>query len=381
MMKFDKMILWLFLSLLVFPFTSCGGDSDEVVAAVPTNLEVSYIIEGATTGNRAGGGSGVVVFTASATDATTYTFTYDGATEAAQDGRKMYTFTTPGTNDYTVTVHAYNADNESVSKDVTVTVYVSNGEGATTGQSFKDQRLSIATDSDYSTLVYADEFEVDGNVPNADYNQEIGGHGWGNNESQYYTNRTSNSFIKDGMLHIVAKKENYEGMNYTSARLTTQGLHEFQYGRFEIKAQLPTGVGTWPAIWMLGANISSVGWPACGEIDIMEHVGHSQNDIHHSLHTTGSHGATVNTKHSKIADVSTTFHVYTCVWTPTDISFYVDDEHKYTYTPSTMTNTHWPFNKPQFLLFNIAMGGTWGGNISGSFTQSEMLIDYVRVYQ
>lgn len=380
-MKIDKMIPWLLMSFMAFPFVSCGGGSDEAIAAVPTNLEVSYTIEGATTAASTGDGSGVVKFSATATDATTYTFTYNGATEAAQDGRKTYTFTTPGTNDYTVKVTAYSASNASVSKEVTVSVYVSKGDGATTGESYKDQKLSIATDEDYSTLVYADEFEVAGNVPTADYNQETGGHGWGNNESQYYTKSNENSFIKDGMLHIVAKRQNHEGSDFTSARLTTQGLHEFQYGRFEIRAQLPTGVGTWPALWMLGSNISTVGWPACGEIDIMEHVGHNQDHIHHSLHTTASHGATVNTSHSTIAGVSTSFHVYTCVWTPSDITFYVDDVKKYTYTPSIMTPDHWPFNKPHFFIFNIAMGGTWGGNIASSFTQSEMLIDYVRVYQ
>lgn len=383
MIKINKMLPWLLTVFMAFPFTSCGGSSDKAIAA-PMNLAVDYVVVGATATNPAGDGSGVVKFVASATDATTYTFTLNGTTEAAQDGRKIYTFTTPGTNDYTVTVTAFNADNASISKKVTVSVYVSKGEGATTGESFKDQTLSVATDADYSTLVYADEFEKDGDVPTADYNQEIGGNGWGNAELQYYTNSNENAYVKDGMLHIVAKRQSMQGCDYTSARLTTKGLHEFQYGRFEIRAQLPSGIGTWPAIWMLGSNISTVEWPACGEIDIMEHVGYDQDVIHHSLHTTGSHGATVNTAYSTIAGVSTDFHVYICEWTPTNITFSVDDKKIYTYTPPTMTNTDWPFNQPFFFIFNIAMGGNWGGAggpIPSSFTQCEMLIDYIRVYQ
>jgi len=182
-------------------------------------------------------------------------------------------------------------------------------------------------------------------------------------------------------LRIQAQRESFAGANFTSARIKTQGRFSFTYGRVDVRAKLPTGRGTWPAIWMLGNNITSVGWPACGEIDIMEHVGNSQDVIHHSLHTPSSFGNTQNTFKKTIPEVSTKFHVYSVEWTAESIVFSIDNQPMYTYKPSNKTPATWPFDAPQFIILNVAMGGTFGGAIDPAFQASTMEVDYVRVYQ
>ena len=155
----------------------------------------------------------------------------------------------------------------------------------------------------------------------------------------------------------------------------------FTYGRVDVRAQLPSGDGTWPAIWTLGSNITEVSWPACGEIDIMEHVGNNQNEILHAIHTPSSFGNTVNKDSSIVATASTDFHVYSINWSQDQISFLVDDEIIYTYNPANKTDENWPFYQDQFIILNIAIGGTLGGDVDSDFTESTMEIDYVRVYQ
>jgi len=163
--------------------------------------------------------------------------------------------------------------------------------------------------------------------------------------------------------------------------MLTQGKFNFTYGRVEVRAKLPSGGGTWPAIWMLGSNITTVGWPACGEIDIMEHIGNNQGTVQSAMHTPSSYGGTVNKGSQFIADVSTNFHIYTLEWTSEKMVFTVDGVEHYTYNPSMKNSNTWPFDKTQFLLLNVAMGGSFGGNIDSNFTSSTMEIDYVRVYQ
>lgn len=238
-------------------------------------------------------------------------------------------------------------------------------------------------DVEYTDLVWQDEFDTNG-APNTDnWNYDIGRgeNGWGNNELQYYTDRSDNVYISDGTLKIVAKRETYEGALYTSTRMKTQGLQEFTYGRIDVRAKLPSGGGTWPAIWTLGSNITEVSWPACGEIDIMEHVGNNQNEILHAIHTPSSFGNTVNKDSSIVATASTNFHVYSINWSQDQISFLVDDEIIYTYNPANKTDENWPFYQDQFIILNIAIGGTLGGNVDSDFMESTMEIDYVRVYQ
>ncbi|TDP01406.1 family 16 glycosylhydrolase [Flavobacterium sp. 245] len=234
-------------------------------------------------------------------------------------------------------------------------------------------------DKDYTNLVWSDEFNTDG-APDASkwvYDLGRGDNGWGNNEKQNYTNSSTNVIVQGGNLKITAKKEASGGADYSSARLKSEGKYKFTYGKVEVRAKLPKGGGTWPAIWMLGANYATNAWPACGELDIMEHVGNSQNVIHGTLHYPGHFGGTANTGSKTIANVSTEFHIYKTIWSPEAVKIYVDNE----LIHSVPNDASLPFNKDFFLILNVAMGGNFGGNIDAAFTQSSMEIDYVRVYQ
>lgn len=240
-----------------------------------------------------------------------------------------------------------------------------------------------SVDVEYTNLVWADEFDADGAPNSANWTYDIGtgNNGWGNGESQYYTNRTDNVSVIDGILKVTAKKEDYEGSSYTSARLKSQGLYDFTYGRVDVRAKLPEGGGTWPAIWMLGSNFETAGWPACGEIDIMEAIGNNPGHVQGAIHTPSSYGATENMGSTTVADASSGFHIYSVNWSPNQISFLVDDEIFYTYKPDVKDADTWPFDANQFLILNVAMGGNLGGTIDEAFTESSMEIDYVRVYQ
>lgn len=233
---------------------------------------------------------------------------------------------------------------------------------------------------DYTDLVWSDEFDVDGapNTANWGYNIGTGTDGWGNNESQYYTSRPENVIVQGGFLKIIARAENYMGSNYTSARLVSENKFEFTYGKVEFRAKLPTGGGTWPALWMLGENYATNPWPACGEIDVMEHKGNQQNTIHSTLHYPGNSGGNGNTATTTASNVGSEFHTYRVVWSPTSIKFSIDDQPAFHTVPNSAST---PFNLDFFLIMNVAMGGTFGGAITPGFTQSTMEVDYVRVYQ
>jgi beta-glucanase (GH16 family) len=246
----------------------------------------------------------------------------------------------------------------------------------------------------FDNLVWSDEFENDGPIDSDKWfhqTQLPQGGSWFNGEIQHYTNQLGNSYVEDGMLKLVAKKESFtdQGITkqYTSARLNSK--YAFTYGRIEIRAKLPTGVGTWPAIWMLGQNINEDGgfwdiqgfgnssWPACGEIDIMEHWGDNQNYVQSAMHTPSSFGNTMNLGGQFISTASSGFHVYALEWTAGRMVFSVDDEIHYTYNPSVKDQNTWPYDAPQYLLLNIAIQPF----IIPSFTESAMEIDYVRVYE
>lgn len=233
--------------------------------------------------------------------------------------------------------------------------------------------------TDYTNLVWSDEFNTDGAPDATKWNYDLGrgDNGWGNNEKQNYTNAATNVKVQGGNLVITAKKEASGGADYSSARLKSDAKFAFTYGKVEVKAKLPSGAGTWPAIWMLGQNYASKPWPACGEIDIMEHVGNNQNVILSTLHYPGHSGGNGNTASKTYTNVSTEFHVYKLVWSPTSVKTYVDDDLLH----SVPNDGSLPFNSDFFLILNVAMGGNLGGNIDGAFTQSSMEIDYVRIYQ
>jgi len=237
-------------------------------------------------------------------------------------------------------------------------------------------------------LVWSDEFAKAGLPDSAKWSYEVGGNGWGNNELQYYTARRSeNARIENGKLIIEARKEDYQGQKYTSARLVTQNKASWTYGRIEAMAKLPKGVGTWPAVWMLGKNISTAGWPRGGEIDIMEHVGFDEGVIHGTVHTEAYNHAkkTEKGKAVTINDVTGSFHLYAIEWTADQIDFFVDNQKYYTVQKSVLgtSDAQWPFEQPFFLILNVAVGGNWGGQkgVDETIWPQRMEVDYVRVYQ
>lgn len=237
-------------------------------------------------------------------------------------------------------------------------------------------------------LVWADEFEKAGLPDSTKWGYDVGGNGWGNNELQYYTaRRAENARVEGGKLIIEARKDNYQGKNYTSARLLTRDKIMWTYGRVEAMAKLPKGVGTWPAVWMLGKNISTAGWPRCGEIDIMEHVGFDEGTVHGTIHTEAYNHGKKTQKGSQIvlSDVTSAFHLYAIEWTADQIEFFVDDKLYYTVQKSTLggAEAQWPFTQPFFLILNMAVGGNWGGQkgVDETIWPQRMEVDYVRVYQ
>jgi beta-glucanase (GH16 family) len=259
-----------------------------------------------------------------------------------------------------------------------------------------DQQPTVSSNKNY-TLVWHDEFDGrNGSLPDPKkWTYDLGGGGWGNQELESYTNHAENAHIENGNLVITARKENFEGTDhiareFTSARLKTQGLFSQTYGRFEARIKIPSGQGMWPAFWMLGDNISSVGWPKCGEIDIMENVGKEPGLVHGSLHGPMTTGAatdltsTVSLPTGK--DFAAAFHLYAVEWEPDVVRFYVDDTLYATFTANSVASTpttagSWVFDHPFFLILNVAVGGSWPGppDATTAFPQT-MLIDYVRVY-
>jgi len=251
-----------------------------------------------------------------------------------------------------------------------------------------------ATDTDWS-LVWADEFET-ASLDQNRWSILRWRPGWVNNELQAYTNRDTNLYLEDGSLVIRGLIEpgyfdtDYQGneysSDYTSGRINTAGKYSTTYGRFDIRAKLPKGRGSWPAIWMLGENISSVGWPKCGEIDIMEHVGYDDDGIHGSIHTETFNHA-MNTQKSGSTTVPTatdSFHIYSLEWTPNYLRYLVDDESFFfVYNNSGGDISQWPFDSPHYLILNLALGGDWGGvqGIDPTKFPMKMIIDYVRVYK
>lgn len=230
-------------------------------------------------------------------------------------------------------------------------------------------------DTEFTNLVWSDEFNQ-ASLDTSIWNYEIGNNsGWGNGELQYYTN--SNTSIADGILSITAKAESINGYNYSSSRITTEGNYQFQYGRMEVRAKLTDGGGTWPAIWMLGSNYGSVGWPACGEVDVMEYVGNSPNQYSATIHYPGNSGGDGITASTSVSNATSEFHNYTVEWSAEHIVFAIDDV---IFQEIENTSTL-PFNQNFFIILNVAMGGSLGGTIDPAFTQSAMEIDYVRVYQ
>ena len=243
------------------------------------------------------------------------------------------------------------------------------------------------------TLVWSDEFDgANGSSPDTTkWNLETGGGGWGNNELEYYTNRTQNAYLQDGMLVIQALKETYRGpdnvtRDYTSARLNTTGRYQLTYGRVEARLKVPYGQGLWPAFWMLGNNAGQVGWPGCGEIDVMENIGREPSMVHGTIHgpsysgTSGIAGSYSLAADQRFAD---DFRLFAVEWEQRTIRFYVDGILYRTITSADLPGgTTWVFDHPFFIILNVAVGGSWPDSPDATtvFPQT-MTVDYVRVYQ
>ena len=202
---------------------------------------------------------------------------------------------------------------------------------------------------------------------------------WGNHEKEFYTNREENIFIKNNKLYIIAKQEKYEDCNYTSARITTKDKKYFKYGYIEINAKLPSGKGSWPALWMMGQNDV---WPDCGEIDIMEHIGKNQNTIYHTIHSKNHICKPYFSFSEKISDVSTNFHKYGLLWKENYIEFFVDNISQGKIVNDKYSQKEdWPFNNYFYFIINSAVGGDWPGEIDDNDLPFVFVIDYIKIWQ
>ncbi|MEO6549593.1 MAG: glycoside hydrolase family 16 protein [Ferruginibacter sp.] len=235
-------------------------------------------------------------------------------------------------------------------------------------------------------LIWHDEFNYSGLPDSSKWGYEVGGHGWGNDELQYYTKAdTANTMVGSGKLVITARQKEIGKNQYSSARLVSKIKKGWKYGRIEIGAKLPQGRGSWPAIWMLAEDCGNLGWPQCGEIDIMEHVGYNRDSVFGTVHT-AAYNHTIGTQKGKglyIDHPYTTFHKYAIDWTHDKIDFLLDDEVYFSFSNEKKTVNEWPFDAPFYLLMNIAVGGGWGGRegVDNGIFPATMEIDYVRIFQ
>lgn len=363
-------------ALIILTLVISCSEGDSQTNNILSNLVLNVTIVGSDATNPNGDGSGVVQVSASAENAVRFAFRFEnGDLQESPSGSIEHVFTRDGTHSYTITAWAYSESGEFVNETLNIEVFKS--------------------DEAFTTLVFSDEFEYEGSPDSEKWHFQVippNNGSWYNDEQQHYTNRTDNSFVSDGTLKIVALKEQYttnsSTKSYTSARLNSKFV--FTYGRVEFRAKLPIEEGTWPAFWTLGANINetgnyfgdqygNVGWPACGEIDIMEQNGWNKNSVIAHFHwgdmNTNEYMNSGGT--TTISDVSSTFHIYSMEWNTSSIKVFVDNELIY----NLPNSSNKPYNDLHYLLMNLAMGGTLGGDIPVDFTQDILEIDYVRVYQ
>ncbi|QCK14470.1 family 16 glycosylhydrolase [Mangrovivirga cuniculi] len=355
------------LSLILVSVTllACEEDSNGPSAQPPSNLVVTVDKSNIT--------DGVINVEATADMANFYQFDFGDGNGLVRDddGKITHTYAENGT--YTLEVRA----------NATSSVYINHTEEITIEKGdvvIPDDGYTTPLSYDGYTLVWQDEF--DGTTLSSDWTHEIGtgSNGWGNNELQYY--RSQNTTVADGYLTIEAREESFSGQNYTSSRIVTMSNQSFQYGRIDIRALMPEGQGIWPALWMLGSNFPTVGWPSCGEIDIMEMVGGSENTVHGTIHwdhdgTKADYSGSKTLTSGTLADK---FHVFSIIWDETSIKWYIDDTkyHEADITPAQLSEFHENF----FFIFNVAVGGNWPGNPDASTTfPQQMIVDYVRVFQ
>ena len=357
-----------FLAVIGVFAASCTGTEVEPEAQLPENLTVDITL--------ASNVRGKVDVKANAQKVNYYSVLFGSGTTGvlveSSTGNASHTFDKPGK--YPIRVRAHS----------TATAFIEKIDSVLIDEAGLQDGYNTPISYTGYNLVWADEFngsELD--MGSWSYNVGRGNGGWGNNESQYYTEGTNNCVVKDGRLIITAKRENVANAEYSSARIVTQGKKEFQYGRIDMRAKLPKGQGIWPALWMLGSNITSAGWPACGEIDIMELVGHIPNTVYGTAHWGSSFPSTYRTGQISLpaGEFDDQYHVFTIIWEQNQIKWYMDDKAFHTITPSN-TGSIYPFNNKFFFIFNVAVGGNWPGYPDGTtvFPQT-MEVDFVRVFQ
>jgi beta-glucanase (GH16 family) len=231
-------------------------------------------------------------------------------------------------------------------------------------------------------LIWHDEFDGS-KIDTANWTYDLGAGGWGNGEAQHYTSRPENARLENGLLVIEARQEKYEDAYYTSARLKTQGLQEFQYGRIEARLKVPAGKGLWPAFWMLGSSFNGGNWPDCGEIDIMEYIGKEPDLIFGTLHGPGYSGALgISQWNRQTYNIADEFHTYAIEWEADEIRWYYDEALYHTVTRADVGEREWVFDQPFFIILNLAIGGVLPGPVGlDTAFPAQYLVDYVRVYQ
>jgi len=363
----SKMLLSLIASLVItMGFTACEDKPVDPVV-LPENLTWTISYSTITKGK--------VTIEMKADKANFFSVIFpenNGTTVESNTGIINYTFSKDGI--YPIVLKAHTTASQFIQKLDTIKI-----EAVTLNDGY-------STPTSYSgyTLKWADEFNGDAlDLNNWTFDIGTGSGGWGNNESQYYTSSTSNCSVANGKLTITARKETQGSSNYSSARIKTLGKQEFQFGRIDIRARLPKGQGIWPALWMLGSNFPTAGWPACGELDIMELIGNQPNRVHGTAHFGAAPPSTQKTASYGLSSgtFSDEYHVFTLKWENNLVEWYVDDVKFHSITP-TSTGGIYPFNQKFFFIFNVAVGGNWPGYPDNStvFPQ-QMDVDYVRVFQ
>ena len=359
---------------LVLAFSCSSGDS--TASGAPSDLEVQAALIGADDANPQGDGSGQVILTASANNAVRYAFRIGSGDQiASQTGILEHQFLDNGTHSYNIAAWAYSQSGEFVTKTIQVEVFRS--------------------DEAFATLVFSDEFDNGDRPDSQKWHHQIippDNGSWHNGELQHYVDRPENSFVSDGTLKIKALKEQYtyngSTKAYTSARMNAK--FAFTYGKVEVRAKLPSPAGTWPAIWTLGADSNetgnyfgdqygALGWPLCGEIDIMEQTGWDKNSTISHFHW----GDLITKEYKEeggelpIVDAATEFHIYSLEWDSKSLKTYVDGKLVHEFP----NGSNRPFNKEHYLILNIAMGGNLGGTVPDDFSEGTFEIDYVRIFQ
>ena len=335
----------IFLLGMMSVLQSCSiSNGNDNSGTMPSGLQVTAVVNPDNSGN--------VLITATATNAVTYEFNFgNGSSQVVPSGTYTYKYMFSDT--YTITVVAKGSSGLTVSKSIQVTI-----------------NLPVV-------LFWSEEFNTDGLPDPTKWGYDLGGNGWGNSELQYYTNRAENAIVQGGVLKIKALKETFGGRIYTSARLLSLNKFSFTYGKVEVRAKIPSGVGTWPAIWMLGSNIGTTPWPGCGEIDIMEHRGSELNKIFGTLHYPGRSGGNADGRTINLDNATTQFHIYKLEWSRSEIKIYANDQLVHTVANSFAI----PFNHDFFFILNLAIGGTFAGSVDPAFSNATMEVDYVRVYK